>query len=179
MYWCLLQVAFIINEGGSRKKSNVIFSTFSPKSVGQGIVGAQKKTGNVWNLLAYTSILWKIREGNPTAARTMQEALTCGLPFETLSNTFLFKGARQVNYTDCLLLRQHCRIQLQYFFTTIRQHLKIHSTNQIGDLNQNNNPSTAMENSLNLERKVLGSSSLTNVALGSSLNILESSFLIF
>lgn len=33
----------------------------------------------------------------------MQEALTCGLPVETLSNTFLFKGARQVIYTDCLV----------------------------------------------------------------------------
>lgn len=54
----------------------------------------------------------------------MQEALTCGLPVETLSNTFLFKGARQVIYTDCLLVREHCLIQLQYFFTTIRQHLK-------------------------------------------------------
>lgn len=124
MCWCLLQVAFIINEGGSRKKSNVIFSTFSPKLIGQGIVGAQKKTGNFQNWLAYITILWKIREGNPTGARTMQEALTCGLPVETLSNTFLFKGARQVIYTDCLLVREHCLIQLQYFFTTIRQHLK-------------------------------------------------------
>ena len=67
-------------------------------------------------------------------------------------------------------------VQLQSFFTTIRQYLKQRSIQLIRSvaLTKINNSCTVIENMLNLEPKILGSSPLTNVLTpGRSMNVLR------
>lgn len=159
-----------MKERAKRIKSNGIFSTFfltSQQLSGDKVsLGHKKSQGKFWNLLAHTSTFWKIREGNPTAARTMQSVHLGS--FDLLKCWVTHFCSREQGGKLHLLSSAHRTphlIQLQNFFTTIRQHLKQRSIQLIRLLwlaLTKTNSSTVMKNTLNLEPNVLGSSPLTN-----------------